>query len=244
MIILAADTSTSRGSVALRLSEGTVLREELGGERPHSETLLPAVEKILARAALTRADVQIIAVGTGPGSFTGLRVGLATFKAWAEASDLPIIPVVSLDAVALPALRGGSPVVVLADARKGEVYAAFYPDFEDRDLPRREGDVVLIPHEEVPGWVSALKRPDVRLVGTGMPHLLEKGLVGDTGGGDLEGGVPDAVWVLALAEALKVLGRTVRPSSLVPFYVRSPDARKPSPGAIVTGMPGLGGSES
>ena len=220
----------------LREPEGKVLREDLDSAKPHSETLLPAVEKILLRAGFTRKDVQAIAIGTGPGAFTGLRVGLATFKAWAAASGLPLIPVISLDAVAWPFLKEGSPAVVLADARKGEVYAAYYPFLGEETLPRMQGEVMLIPHDRVSNWVSSLSDPAARLVGTGLPLLVEKGLLDEfenVGDGSES---PDAVWILALAETLLSLGRTVDPSGLVPCYVRPPDAKKPSPGTIVTSI--------
>lgn len=223
--------------MALRVPEGTVLREGLESGRPHSETLLPAVEKVLARADLTRNDVQAIAVGTGPGAFTGLRVGLATFKAWAGASRLPLIPVVSMDAVALPVLKEDTPAVVLADARKGEVYAAYYPFLDEGGLPLRQGEVKLIRHEEVPDWLSTLADPEMCLAGTGVPFLVGKGLVGEDHSVAEGPGAPDAVWILTLAESLLPLGRTVEPSGLVPFYVRPPDAKRPSTGTIVTGMP-------
>ncbi len=236
MIILASDTSTSLGSVALREPDGKVLREDLDSARPHSETLLPAVERVLARAGLTRKDVQAIAVGTGPGAFTGLRVGLATFKAWAAASGLPLIPVISMDAVAWPHLKEETPVVVLADARKGEVYAAYYPSIEEGTLPRMHGEVMLVPHDRVSNWVLSFHDPDARLVGTGLPLLVEKGLLDDLENVGDGSEAPDAVWTLALAEVLLSLGRTVDPSGLVPCYVRPPDAKKPSPGTIVTGI--------
>ena len=239
MIILAADTSTSQGSVALREQEGSVLREDLDSTRPHSETLLPGVERVLFRAGLTRKDVQAIAVGIGPGAFTGLRVGLATFKAWAAASGLPLIPVVSMDAVAWPLLREGTPAVVLTDARKGEVYAAYYPSPEEGALPHRQGEMLLLSHDDVSSWVSSLNDPDVRLVGTGLSLLVAKGLLGDLEAVEEGSGTPDAVWILALGEVLLSLGRTVAPSGLIPCYVRPPDAKKPSPGRVVTGLPDI-----
>lgn len=243
MILLAADTSTSLGSVALRDLKGEILREDLDSARPHSETLLPAVEKVLVRASLTRKDVQAIAVGTGPGAFTGLRVGLATFKAWASASRLPLIPVISLDAVAWPLLKEGSTVVVLADARKGEVYAAYYPSLEEGTLPRMQGEMMLIPHEKVLNWVSSLNDPDARLTGTGLSILNEKGLLPGLENVDDGSGAPDAACVLTLGETLFSLGCTVDPSGLVPSYVRHPDAKTPLPGTIVTGLQGTGEGE-
>lgn len=235
MIILASDTSASRGSVALLGPDGSPVREELDSCAPHSETLLPAVERVLTRAGLTRKDVQAIAVGTGPGAFTGLRVGLATFKAWAAASGLPLIPVVSMDAVALPFLREGTPTAVLADARKGEVYAAYYPSLNANALPQRHGELILLPHEQVPDWLASLNRSGVRLAGTGLPELAEKNLVGPLSDAQDSSGSPDALWILALAGILLSMGRTVDPSGLIPCYVRPPDAKAPSSGTIVTG---------
>lgn len=236
MRILASDTSTSAGSVALRDRNDKILCENLDGSRPHSETLLPAVEKILARAGLRREDIQAIAVGTGPGTFTGLRVGLATFKAWATASGLPMVPVVSMDAIAWPVLMDGHSSIVLADARKDEVYAAYYPSLDGNSLPKRQGDVILIPHGEVIEWISSLKDHEAHFAGTGLPFLSGKDLLieGKTAAGP---GAPDAACILGLAEFLVELGRFVDPSALVPSYVRPPDAKKPSSGIVVTGTP-------
>jgi tRNA threonylcarbamoyladenosine biosynthesis protein TsaB len=236
MIILAADTSTSMGSVALRDPEGRIQREGLDSSRPHSETLLTAVEKILACAGLDRRDVQAIAVGTGPGAFTGLRVGLATFKAWAAAAMLPLIPVVSMDAVALPVLREGNSVMVVADARKGEVYAAYYPSLGENSLPHRQGDVVLLPNEGVPEWILGLNDPAVCVTGTGLLLLAREGLLGDLTCNKDPSGAPDAFWILELAEILLPLNRTVEPAGLIPCYVRPPDAKITAPGAMLTNI--------
>jgi tRNA A37 threonylcarbamoyladenosine modification protein TsaB len=100
--------------------------------------------------------------------------------------------------------------------------------------------VELIPHDRVLNWVSSLNDPDARLVGTGLPLLVEKGLLGDLENVGDGSEAPDAVWILALAETLLSLGRTVDPSGLVPCYVRPPDAKKPSPGTIVTSLQSTG----
>lgn len=223
--------------------DGAVLREALEEGRPHSETLLPGVERLLARAGLGRGDVEAIAVGTGPGSFTGLRVGLATFKAWASVSGLPLVPVVSLDAVAIPLLREGDPVVILADARKGEVYAACYLNMDAIGLPVREDEVALIPHERVPAWVSSRPVIGGRAAGTAVAMLEGEGLLGGLDPFTGCSGVPDASEVLALGRLLLDLGKTVEPSGLVPCYVRPPDARKPSPGTVITPGPDDGGRQ-
>ena len=234
MIILAGDTSSSQGSVALRSPDGAIYKEDLDSSRPHSETLLPAVEEILSAAGINKGSIEAIAVGTGPGSFTGLRVGLATFQGWAAALNLPLVPVISMDAVAWPLVKKGLAAIVLADARKGEVYAAYYPSANRDVLPVRSGEIILISRAEVPEWINSLDDPDARIVGTAVPEFLKAGYHFPGNENHNSSGVPDAEYVLALAEKLYELGRIVAPGDLVPTYVRTPDARKPAPGTIIT----------
>jgi tRNA A37 threonylcarbamoyladenosine modification protein TsaB len=139
-----------------------------------------------------------------------------------------------MDAVALPLLKKGVSAVVLLDARKDEVYAAYYPVLDKSNLPHRDGDVMLISLDSVPDWVSSLNDPRAHLAGTGLHLLAEKGFL--DGFENLGDGseAPDAAWILSLAETLLPLGHTVEPSDLVPCYVRPPDAKRPSPGTIVT----------
>ncbi len=236
MILLASDTSTAQGSVALRDQDGILHCEEFDGSRPHSETLLPAVERLLDRAGLTRRDVQALAVGAGPGAFTGLRVGLATFQGWAAAAGLPLVPVVSLDAVACRLLDEGYPAMVTADARKGEVYAAYYPRVDQKGLPHRQGPIELLKGSEVEAWMDSLADPGALLAGTAVRELRQRGFPERRVWNLEDPGVPRAREILSLGEILLDLGRSVEPSGLVPVYVRPPDATPPSPGAMITGM--------
>ncbi len=124
MNVLALDTSTELGSVAV-MGDGELRSEITARVRAkHGETLLPLIEEALRLAKVDKAALGLIAVGLGPGSFTGTRVGVATAKGLAVALGLPMIGVVSLRAMA----RGAAAPLVLAaaDAHKGEVYAALY----------------------------------------------------------------------------------------------------------------------
>jgi tRNA threonylcarbamoyladenosine biosynthesis protein TsaB len=115
--------------VALLRGEHVV--RELASEdpRPPSERLLPALDALLRAEGLSLPAVEAFAVSIGPGSFTGLRVGIATLKGLAFGSGRPVAAVPTLAALALPALDGRSPVAAILDARRGEVYAAvFGPD--------------------------------------------------------------------------------------------------------------------
>jgi tRNA threonylcarbamoyladenosine biosynthesis protein TsaB len=225
MIILASETSTSHGSVAVKNTRGEIVLVEMDCTRPHSETLLPSVGEVLSLAGLDRQDVEALAVGIGPGAFTGLRVGLSTFKGWAYASNLPVLPVSSLDAVALPVLKKGRAAVVIADARKGEVYACYYQSLDAYELPCRMGAPELIPLSEVPSWLEARDDGKAAVLGTGVPLL--RGTLEESWAVVLEDlpGYPSAAQILAIGETMLSAGRTVGPSSLVPDYVRKPDAK-------------------
>jgi tRNA threonylcarbamoyladenosine biosynthesis protein TsaB len=124
--VLAIDTCDVRGSVAV-LREGALLQVVAhdSGE-DYSSWLLPAVAKVLQAAGVTMADVDGYAVAAGPGSFTGVRVGLTTVKAWSEVYGKRIAAVSRLEAVAVQA-GGGTPyVAAFVDAQRGQVFGAVY----------------------------------------------------------------------------------------------------------------------
>ena len=126
MLLLALDTCDSRGSIAL-LSGERVLGEV---SHPHAEDfsswLLPAVGQLLASHCVSHADLAGYAVASGPGSFTGVRVGLTTAKAWAEVYGKPIYPVSRLAILAGQAPRGTNHIAAFIDAQRGQIFAALY----------------------------------------------------------------------------------------------------------------------
>jgi tRNA threonylcarbamoyladenosine biosynthesis protein TsaB len=125
MRILAIDTSTHVGSVAL-VDGGALLAETSAFVRAkHGEVLLGHVERVLAAAGVAVRDVDLFAVGVGPGSFTGARIGVATAKGLAFANDKPLRGVVSLAAIAR-GLGAAGLAATIADAHKGEVFGALY----------------------------------------------------------------------------------------------------------------------
>src|SRR3984893_9456552 len=128
MLILGVDTSGKNGSVALvRLEQGTPRTLEIvsleGGT--FSAQLVPQISELLGRHGLTKRDIDAFAVASGPGSFTGLRVGLAAIKALAEVLQKPIAAVSLLEAVSRAAEKKGE-VVAALDAGRGEIYVAEY----------------------------------------------------------------------------------------------------------------------
>jgi tRNA threonylcarbamoyladenosine biosynthesis protein TsaB len=126
MKVLAVDTSSLVGTVAL-CSDGVLLAEWSTQVRAsHGETLLPHVARVLEAAGVPLAEVDLIAVGLGPGSFTGVRIGLATAKGLALAERMPIVGVTSLAVLARGVILPGTLVIAAVDAYKDEVYAAAY----------------------------------------------------------------------------------------------------------------------
>lgn len=209
MLLLALDTATSAVTVALHDDTGVLAESTVVDARRHGELLAPGIAAVLAGAECTARDLTAVAVGVGPGPFTGLRVGIVTAVTLGAALGIPVHGVCSLDVLAAePPLDG--PCAVATDARRREVYWARY----DGD-GRRLGD-------------PAVGRPvDVAPVLAGLPVR-----------GDGPSRYPDAFPVAAepsvvsaaalarlAAGALAGRGELLPPR---PLYLRRPDAAPPS----------------
>ncbi|MEJ7806830.1 MAG: tRNA (adenosine(37)-N6)-threonylcarbamoyltransferase complex dimerization subunit type 1 TsaB, partial [Telluria sp.] len=126
-IILAIETSSEMASCAL-LSGAAVLSRQSSGVRTHSQSILPMVQELLAEAGVTLSQCDAIAFGAGPGSFTGVRTACGIAQGLAYGAGLPVLPLVTLDAMALACRQqtGATNVLAVLDARMGEVYWAQY----------------------------------------------------------------------------------------------------------------------
>ena len=126
MILLAIDTSDARGSVAVLRDWETVAAkvQDTGGE--YSGWLLGAVGDALTAAGKRMREIDVLAVSTGPGSFTGLRVGLTTVKAWAEVYGKPVVGVSRLEAMSRLVERRSGPVAAFYDAQRGQLFGGLY----------------------------------------------------------------------------------------------------------------------
>jgi tRNA threonylcarbamoyl adenosine modification protein YeaZ len=128
-VLLAFDTATAQVTVALHDGDRVVARYEASEAMRHGEMLAPGIADVLRQAGAISQDVTAIAVGVGPGPFTGLRVGLVTARTMALALDIPVYGVCTLDVLAAEAIDAGlSDFVVATDARRKEVYVATYAD--------------------------------------------------------------------------------------------------------------------
>ncbi|HET9033448.1 MAG TPA: tRNA (adenosine(37)-N6)-threonylcarbamoyltransferase complex dimerization subunit type 1 TsaB [Dokdonella sp.] len=125
MNLLAIETSTESCSVALSCNGELISRSEFAPRR-HAELLLPMCEEVLTEAGVSRRQLDVIAVGRGPGAFTGVRLAISAAQGIALALDLPVIPISSLAALALDAPNNNHPILAVIDARMGEIYAGTF----------------------------------------------------------------------------------------------------------------------
>ena len=130
MNLLALETSTESCSVALSRNGALISRSELAPRR-HAELLLPMCDEVLAEAGVSRSQLDAIAVGRGPGAFTGVRLAISAAQGMALALDLPVVPVSSLAALALDAPDTSQPILAVIDARMGEIYAGAFDRGDD-----------------------------------------------------------------------------------------------------------------
>lgn len=220
-LLLALETATPRSSVALVRGEVLVAARALPPGVPVSAALLPAVAETLAGAAVALADVEAFALSIGPGSFTGLRVGLATLKGLAFGSGRPAVAVPTLAALAAGAPAGDAPLATLLDAQRGEVYAAAWE--------RAGADLrVLLPEglyrlEEL----CPLLPGRVCLLGDGALLHAER-LRERLGPGAVVAGhghaAPQAADVARLGALGLAAGQGADPAALVPRYLRRAEA--------------------
>jgi len=171
VLILALDTSSKAASCAL-WREGVLLGESfLNCGLTHSQTIMPMVQGLLCAASVSLDEVDRYAVSVGPGSFTGLRIGLSAVKGMAMAADKPCAPVSTLEALAwnLCAFRGI--IAPVMDARRAQVYTALFQS--DGALPRRLREDAALPIPALGRRLQDLGDTPVMLVGDGAAMCLE-----------------------------------------------------------------------
>ena len=125
MKILAIDTSSSICSVAILENKNIIIEKHNDDEKTHSQKLMPLIDEIFKEADLTLDNIDLLACGQGPGSFTGIRIGISTVKAFADVKNIPIIGVTSLEALAYNITTNGL-IATLIDAKHDNVYFALY----------------------------------------------------------------------------------------------------------------------
>jgi tRNA threonylcarbamoyladenosine biosynthesis protein TsaB len=152
VILLALDTCDSRGSLAILRDEETLTVIAHEGTADYSSWVLPTAKEALDASRLGLRDVEVCAVASGPGSFTGVRIGLTTAKAWSEALGMRIASVSRLEAIALQAAENAEYIAAFADAHRDQVFGGLYQRHGDGHR-LVETEVVMAPAEFVE-WVA------------------------------------------------------------------------------------------
>ncbi len=223
MLILGIETATEQVSVAIGGHEGVLGMFEVCRGRRHAETLVPAVEFVCRQADIELAEISVIAVDVGPGLFTGMRVGLAAAKAFAQSLRVPMMAMSSLDLLAFPLRYSVRTIAAVIDARKGELFFAFYRPVQggvQRVSEPRCGRVA-----DLTADVMA-RGDDVLFVGDGALRYR------DEIGADVRGDFaeqflsrPSAGTLVQLCHPKALREEWVNPWEIQPMYLRLPDAQ-------------------
>jgi tRNA threonylcarbamoyladenosine biosynthesis protein TsaB len=221
MRILAVDTSTMVGGVALLESSRVLCDLRVNIQDSHAPRLLALIHQVLALASVSLESIDLFAASQGPGSFTGLRIGIATMLGLAYATQRTVLGVDTLEALAMKVWSAPYPVGSVLDARKGEVFGAIF--HVTAEGPRRLTPNLVMPPD---AFCANISQPTL-LIGTGVDAyrgIWEKHL------GDLAVfappwlGMPCSVEVGALAFTQATIGHAGPRTALTPMYVRASEA--------------------
>ena len=219
MIVLSLDTTTRSGSAAV-IDSGRI-RAQLAGDATltHGQRLPADLMRVIDQAGVALGDVNLLAVAAGPGSFTGLRVGIAAMQGLAFATGLRIVPVSALDALARAAADGRRAVAAWMDAQRGQVYAALYAP---------AGEVIieptsLSPDETLAAWRHRGAPDAIHFTGDGAIRYADTIARLWTSTSTTTPDVPPLAGIIGQI-AHDHPERAVSPHAVVPIYVRRPDA--------------------
>jgi tRNA threonylcarbamoyladenosine biosynthesis protein TsaB len=222
MIVLGFDTSAGACSAAVLGDDGVLAHSRRILARGHAELLMPMLQEVLAAAAVDFATLDLLAVTTGPGTFTGIRIGLAAARGLALASGLPLLGVTSLEAVAaaVPAEeRAGRALLVAIDSRRDDLFVqAFGPANEPL------GPAQAVAAQDL---ASIGLSGDILVAGDAADRAVSLLIAaGRTAAASRESGPPDAIPLAQLAQRRWRLGQSVPLPR--PTYLRAPDVTLPA----------------
>ena len=232
MTLLALETATSTCGAALLHDDTVVAEAHLHRPRIHSERLTPLIEDVLAHSGVEASTLDTVAVSMGPGSYTGLRIGVSTAKGWALSTGANLIGVPTLNAYAAqlrPVVQPGDVVCALLDARRDEVYAGAFCWTEGRIEPHAQTKALTV--DVLPDWIGEVSG-QLWLVGDGAAKSADAlSTVGSAhtmiSPTDLP---PSAAWVGRRGRARIASDGPDDVASFEPFYVKDVHATPaPSP---------------
>lgn len=221
MLVLGIESATAQVGCAIGGHEGVLASAHSSRAKRHAEILTPQIDFVRRQARVELREISVVAVDLGPGLFTGLRVGIASAMAIAHALSVPMIGVASLDLLAFPVRFTSKLIVAAIDARRGELFHAFY-----RPVPggvQRVSEYVVSSPDDLASELLA-RNEEYLLVGDGALryHEVFDGLrkVELADGGFAH---PSAASLVQLAHAQALREQWVRPWEITPLYLRKPD---------------------
>jgi tRNA threonylcarbamoyladenosine biosynthesis protein TsaB len=217
MLILALDTATEKGSLALVAADRVLMEYTLESHGTYLTRLLPGVEALFSHTGRELADLAAVAVSLGPGNFTGLRIGLATAKTLAWSLGCPLVPVPTMEVLAAQFPFHPHPIGVVMDAKRGEIFWGRFRCHEDQ--PVIEEGPLRLAVRDLPARLSV----PLLLTGPGLevhqaalaPHLTPEIALAPP-----ELRLPRAPTLARLARYRLERGQTADPAQLVPTYLR------------------------
>jgi tRNA threonylcarbamoyladenosine biosynthesis protein TsaB len=222
VLILGIETATLRVGCAIGGHEGVLACFEVTRKRRHAEILAPAIEFTCQQADVELSEIGCIAVDIGPGLYTGMRVGIATAKALAHALRVPMIGIPSLDLVAFPLRHSNRVIATVIDARRSELFYAFY-----RQSPGGVQRLSLPTVGSPDDLVADLYALGDEVVCVGDGALRHRDLIAEVRGVEFAEqwlAHPSAAPLVQLAHAKALREDWVNPWELEPMYLRKPDA--------------------
>ena len=220
MKLLAIETSGSIGSAAVLDSEGNSSGIDFPEGTKHGKALVPSIEILLEKAVWTPEDIDVVAVSIGPGTYTGLRIGLVCAKMISTLVEASLVAVPSLDVIARNADNEHKHVCVVVDARRNEVYTACY-ERHGTSWSRLSDCVIVRPDE-----LAASLEPGSYLVGDGIPVVRDAVRQKSVSLAPYERWVPRAEIVAEIGAELYIQGIRHDPYTTEPMYLRKPAAEE------------------
>ena len=217
MTILAIETSTEFCSVALAIDNQIVVEEKLA-PRQHTELILPMVESVLNEASLSLHELDAIAYGKGPGSFTGVRLAAGVTQGLAYSASIPVIAVSSLAALALAVIDQSTNIAVATDARMGEIYHAAFANVNSADDLVRVNEVLIHPADltldDNSPWLAVGNgwKNYHDILARRYPELCQESLCNL---------LPSARHILPIAEVMYSKRQLLTAKQAMPLYLRS-----------------------
>jgi len=220
--VLAFDTALESCSVALQTSTGEVFCEHIQQDRGHAEILVPKIKEIMEKADVSFHDLNLLTTTVGPGSFTGLRIGVATAQGYSLSTGLPLIGLTTLEMLAHSVPSQERRIIAIIDSKRGDFY---YQIFDEQKIPLTQPDIITI--EQV---AEKIVEKAVVLVGNGSlfiaPYLKNCNF-------EIYSHPIDARILIPLATQRYREGKTLgHPNDCKPLYLREADAVAPKAPAV------------